>query len=119
MYKTTKPSKGKTKKLRLSTVFLYYTSIVIGSVILLLGGKLFILVYGHLPEFYSLLLMSLSFPWWIIASVVVIIRKEAPRPRSTSIKGGWAVFVGYIGAAVFGIAEIITLYILIREVLVK
>jgi len=104
------------KNFWLSTTFLFNSSFLIGSLIVLLGFALSNHPHGQPPsDSYSRTVLLLGFPWIIFACIVVIIRKEVPRLGLRSITGGWAVFQGILGLVASGSVVVILLYTLFQE----
>ncbi len=104
----------------LETSFLYYTSLIIGSCIVIFGMLIGEHPYGQLPsDAYVRVVLLLGFPWIIITSLVVIVRREIPRPWNSSIKGAYAVFQGAVGLVVSGGVVIYLLFTLLQEIFRK
>lgn len=115
MNENSKSNKTKVKKFLLSTEFLHYGSTVIGYSLPLLGSIISVYTSGQqLSDPQLLVLLLLSFPWLIFSGIIVIVRKEIPRPGLKSVKGGWAVFLGVFIVFVFGVSEFFLLYTLLK-----
>ena len=110
-----KNRKTEISKALISTSFLYYTSLIIGLLIIIFGLMLPAYVdKQHPSEIQSLVVIASSLPWLIFTSIIMIVRKEVPRLGMKSIQGGWAVFQGYLGLIACGYGEIFCLYLLFQ-----
>lgn len=93
----------KIKNKFLETSFLYHTSLIIGCCIVIFGIALGDHPYGQLPsDAYARAVLLLGSPWIIFSSLIVIIRREVPRPWNSSIKGMYAIFSGVVGLVISG-----------------
>ncbi len=120
MSENIKSNKVKMKEFLGSTAFLHYSSSVVGFLVPLLGSALTVYISGRqLSDSQLLILLLLSFPWLFFSGIIVIVRKEVPRPGLKSIKGGWAVFLGFFIATVFGSSEVFLLYTLLQGMIYK
>jgi len=107
----------KIKNKFLETSFLYNTSLIIGFCIIIFGTSLGDHPYGQLPsDAYVRAILLLGFPWIIFASLIVIIRREVPRPWNSSIKGMYAIFSGVVGLVISGGVVIYCLLNLLQEI---
>ena len=110
----------KIKNKFLETPFLYFTSLLIGCCIGILGIALGDHPYGQFPsDSYTRTVLLISFPWIIFASLIVIIQREVPRPWNSSIRGAYAIFQGVVGLVISGGVETFLLLNLLQEIFRK
>lgn len=105
----------------LSTQALVFGCVGISGVCLIIGliiGRFFF--NGYPPPIYLHLFFAFTLSWWIVSSLITIIRRELPISiGSPSIKGFWAVFIGVVQLIVLSLVEIYFLYSAILYLLVK
>lgn len=97
-----------------STLFLTIGFFIIGFIIIFGGVWLGSHVYSEkIPDRYLNTVMAIGLPCFMLSCLFVIIRKEIPRLGLPSIRGGFAVFQGYLGLIIIGITWIYIIYLIL------
>jgi hypothetical protein len=78
------------------------------AVVIVFGGMTIIrlIAPGENSSIYVDLILLIAIPWLITSCIFMIIRKEAPRPGLTSVKGKWAVIQGAVGLVILTYVEV-------------